>query len=59
MPTGKNAQKYIRRVRADGEQCGAERRAALLIRPNDERKACHRAAERGKRLHRPQAQKRA
>lgn len=36
---------------------GAERRAALFIRPNDERKACHRAAERGKRLRRPQAQK--
>lgn len=59
MPTGKNAQKHIRRIRADGEQRGAERRATLLIRPNDERKACHRAAERGKRLRRPQAQKRA
>jgi len=57
--TGKNAQKHIRRIRADGEQRGAERRAALLIRPNDERKACHKAAERGKHLRRPQAQKRA
>lgn len=38
MPTGKNAQKHIRRIRADREQRGAERRAALLIRPNDERK---------------------
>lgn len=59
MPTGKNAQKHIQRIRADGEQRGAERRAALLLRPNDERKACHRAAEHGKRLRRPQAQKRA
>ena len=38
---------------------GAERRAALLIRPNDEHKACHRAVEHGKRLRGPQAQKRA
>lgn len=48
------AEYHIRRVAADRQQRGGQRRPALLIRPDNKRIAGHGAAERRKRLRREQ-----
>ena len=54
--SGENAQRHIRRIRADRKHRGAQRRSGFPVAPEDQREIRHRAAQRGKRLRRPEDQ---